>query len=84
MKTFKQVVEEEKAHFVGTWLPNGKESEQPQMESDFDQAMHKAALAVVEDIRRNMENTLQGRFTIEDHKILEYLSTLRKQLTDKE
>lgn len=87
MTHFNEVVEEEKARFIGTWLPNGKESEQSQMEADFDQAMHKTALAVVEEV-----TDLAWEYIVEatradswsKKELQQHLEPLREQLTDKE
>lgn len=86
MKTFNEVVEEEKARFIGTWLPNGKEPEQPQMEADFDQAVHKAALAVVEEIAKAInEDTEFCKVSCRPISVatLTAITTLRKQLTNR-
>lgn len=97
MTHFNEVVEEEKARFIGTWLPNGKESEQPQMEADFDQAMHKAVLAVLQEVHDEIpeaygwgpqDNEADRGYRICSKnvkaEINRRITTLRKQLTDKE
>lgn len=87
MKTFNKVVEEEEARFIGTWLPNGKESEQPQMEADFDQAMHKAALAVLEELDWKKHQANKSGFQYSEDTVAWYeekIATLRDQLTDKD